>query len=193
MDVFECIRTRRSVRKYLRKELEWDKIGQILDAGRMAPSAGNLQNWQFLVVTEEEKKKGIAEASARQYWMLNASIHIIVCEKPQIMEQYYGLRGERLYSIQNCAAAIENMLLMAHSLSLGACWVGAFDEEKVKRICSIPERARPQAIITIGYPDEKPIMPPKLTLENVAFLNRYGENAGRLQMYTLCLDILLIK
>jgi len=180
MDVFECIRTRRSVRKYIPKQVEWDKVGQILDAGRMAPSAGNLQNWQFLVVTDEDKRKQIAEASARQYWMINANVHIIICEKPEIMEQYYGIRGERLYSIQNCAAAVENMLLTAHELGLGSCWIGAFDEEKVKRICSIPERARPQAIIAIGYADDKPDMPPKLTLENVTFLNRYGENAGKI-------------
>ena len=180
MDVFECIRTRRSVRKYLIKQIEWDKVGQILDAGRMAPSSGNLQNWQFLVVIDELKKKQIAEASARQYWMANASVLMIVCEKPEITEKYYGIRGTRLYSIQNCAAAIENMLLMAHALGLATCWVGAFDEEKVKRVCSIPDRARPQAIISIGYADEKPEMPPKLTLENVTFLNRYGENAGRI-------------
>ena len=180
MDVFECIRTRRSVRKYLIKQVEWDKVGQILDAGRMAPSSGNLQNWQFLVVIDELKKKQIAEASARQYWMANASVLMIVCEKPEITEKYYGIRGTRLYSIQNCAAAIENMLLMAHALGLATCWVGAFDEEKVKRVCSIPDRARPQAIISIGYADEKPEMPPKLTLENVTFLNRYGENAGRI-------------
>ncbi len=179
MDVFECIRTRRSIRKYLKKQVEWDKVGQILDAGRMAPSAGNLQNWQFLVVIDEIKKREIAEASARQYWMMNASVYIIVCEKPEIIEQHYGIRGTRLYSIQNCAVAMENMLLMAHALGLGTCWIGAFDEEKVKRICMIPDRARPHAIITVGYADEKPDMPPKLTLENVTFLNRYGENAGK--------------
>lgn len=180
MDVFECIRTRRSVRKYLTRQVEWDKVGQILDAGRMAPSCGNLQNWQFLVIADEDKRRQIAEASARQYWMANAPIHIIICEKPQVVEQYYGIRGTRLYSIQNCAAAIENMLLMAHEIGLGSCWVGAFDEERIKRIGLIPDRARPQAIITIGYADERADMPPKLTLENVVFLNRYGENAGRI-------------
>ena len=79
MDVFECIRTRRSVRKYLPKQVEWDKVGMILDAGRYAPSAGNLQNWQFLVVIDEDKRKQIAEVSARQFWMAQAPIQIIIC------------------------------------------------------------------------------------------------------------------
>ncbi|MBI4149025.1 nitroreductase family protein [Candidatus Woesearchaeota archaeon] len=180
MDIWDCIRTRRSIRKFRDIPVEWDKVGQILNAGRYAPSAGNLQNWQFLVVTDAEKRKQIAEASGQQYWMQTAPIQIIVCMKVQITEQYYGIRGERLYSIQNGAAAAENMMLMAHALGLGSCWVGGFDEEKVKRICQIPDRARPQVIIAMGYADEQPMIPPRLTLENVTFLNRYGENAGRI-------------
>lgn len=179
MEVFECIRTRRSARSFLHLPVEWDKIGAILDAGRMAPCAGNLQNWQFLVVIDTEKRKKIAEASAQQYWIADAPIYIIICIKPEITEKYYGIRGERLYNVQNGAAVAQNMLLMAHALGLASCWIGAFDEEKVKRICLIPDRARPQIILPIGYSNEVVPIPPKLTLENVTFLNKYGENSGR--------------
>lgn len=179
MEVFDCIRTRRSVRKFLQVPVEWDKVGTILDAGRYAPSAGNLQNWQFLVVIDAEKRKKIAEAAAQQYWMADAPIYIIICIKPDTGEKYYGIRGERLYNVQCGGAVAQSMLLMAHAIGLASCWVGAFDEEKVKRICQIPDRARPQVILPIGYADDNPPIPPKLTLENVTFLNRYGENAGR--------------
>ncbi len=173
MDIFECMTTRRSVRKYLTIPVEWDKIGQIIDSARYAPSAGNLQNWKFIVVTETDKRRALAEASLQQYWMADAPIHIVVCTILERAVQFYGVRGERLYAIQNCAAAIENMLLAANALGLGACWVGAFEEEAVKRTCGIPDYARPQAIITIGYADEKPPEPLRYTIENVVFIEKY--------------------
>ena len=87
MEVFECIRTRRSVRKFLQMPVEWDKVGAILDCGRYTPSAGNLQNWQFMVVIDPDKRKKIAEAAAQQYWMADAPIYIVICIKPEITEK----------------------------------------------------------------------------------------------------------
>ena len=159
MEVFECINTRRSIRNYLDIPVEWDKVGTILEAGRLAPNSGNIQDYNFIVVQDEEKRKTIAEASLRQHWMSKAPVYIVVCADLKKSERFYGVRGNRLYSIQNCAAAIENMLLTANSLGLGACWVGAFDENVVSRVLGIPDYARPQAIITIGYSDEKPKTP----------------------------------
>lgn len=181
MDALECIMTRRSIRKFRPSPVEWDKVGSILDAGRYAPTAGNLQNWQFMVFLDKKNREAIAKASAEQYWMAQAPVHIVICEKPEIVKQYYGIRGERLYSIQGIAAAAQNMLLAAHALGLGACWIGAFDEHAVKRVGNIPDRARPQAIIVVGYADEVVPTPAKLTLENVTFLERYGENIGRVK------------
>ncbi len=174
MDVFECISTRRSIRRYLDIPVEWDKVGTILEAGRLAPSSGNIQDWNFVVVQDEEKRKAIADASLKQQWMSKAPVHIIVCADLKKSERFYGIRGNRLYSIQNCAAAIENMLLTAHSLGLGACWVGAFDENVVSRVLSIPDYARPQAIIIIGYSDEKPKEPVRYPLTTVTFIEKYG-------------------
>ncbi len=174
MEVFECISTRRSIRKYLDIPVEWDKVGTILEAGRLAPSSGNMQDFKFIVVQDEEKRKAIAEASLRQHWMSKAPVYIVVCADLKKSERFYGVRGSRLYSIQNCAAAIENMLLTAHSLDLGACWVGAFDENVVSRVLNIPDYARPQAIITIGYSDENPKAPQRFPLTTVTFLEKYG-------------------
>ncbi len=173
MDVFECITTRRSIRKYKELPVAWDKVGQILEAGRAAPSSGNIQNWKFIAVLDKDLREGIAEASFQQYWMVQAPVHIVIVEEPLKAKRHYGLRGEKLYSIQNCAAAVQSMLLMAHELGLGACWVGAFDEERVKRLLKIIDEARPQAIITIGYADEVPPAPPKFKMDNVAYFNAW--------------------
>ncbi len=147
---------------------------QILDAGKMAPSAGNLQNWKFIVIRKDDVREKLAESSFDQDWMEEAPVHIVVVGQPEKAERFYGARGERLYTIQGCAAVVENMLLVANDIGLGACWVGAFDEAKVKRALNMPEGVTPQAIITIGYADEKPDMPPRVGLEHVAYLERWA-------------------
>ncbi len=175
MDVIEAIKTRRSIRKYLDLPVEWDKICEVIDAGRLAPSAGNLQNWKFIIVTDEGKRKQLAEACIQQWWMEKAPVHIIICVMPKKAIRFYGIRGDRLYSIQNAAAAAENMLLTAHSIGLGACWVGAFDDNAVKRVLGIIEEATPQIIVTLGYPNEKPIEPLHYKIENVSFFESWGK------------------
>jgi nitroreductase len=173
MEVLECIKTRRAVRKYLDKPVPWDPVSNIIEAGRYAPSAGNLQNWKFIVVLDEDKRKALAEAALKQFWMQTAPVHIVIIAEPYKAERYYGKRGERLYSVQNCAAAAENMLLEAHNVGLGACWVGAFDEDMVRRTLLIPPEARPQAIITVGYPAEQPEKPAKLPPEVVMWFDKW--------------------
>jgi|TARA_B100001971_G_C18167463_1_gene525078 SagB-type dehydrogenase family enzyme len=174
MDVFECIRTRRSIRKYKDQPVEWDKIVSVLEAGKFAPSAGNLQNFKFIVVKDEAIRKKMADAAHNQTWMEIAPVHIIICSDPSKSKRFYGARGERLYSIQDCAAVAENMLLVAHSLGLGACWVGSFDEDKIRKVQNLPETIQVHSIITIGYADETPQMPPKYRIEHVVFLDRWG-------------------
>lgn len=173
MDIFECIRTRRSIRKYKDKDVPWDNVVEILQAGKYAPFAGNILNVKFIVVKNEDKRRAIAEASAQQYWMQDAPIHIVVVGEPEKAERYYGTRGARLYTIQGAAAAIENMLLTANSLGLGSCWVGAFDEEEIRRLCNLPEHVNVQAVITIGYADENPSPPPKYRVEHVMFFEKW--------------------
>jgi|TARA_B100002003_G_C14067399_1_gene513590 nitroreductase len=173
MDVEECILTRRSVRKFKKVKVDWEKIGTILEAGRASPSCGNVQNWMFIAVDDETKRKKISELCFQQYWMADAPIHIVICSKPQEAQRHYGIRGERLYSVQNCAAVAENMLLMAHAQGLGACWVGAFEEDRIKDVLGIVKEARPQIIIPVGYADEEPAIPSKYKLDNVVYLNKW--------------------
>ena len=173
MDTLNCIKTRRSIRKYQDSPIEWDKIVHILEAGKEAPTAGNLQHFKFIVISDAGKRHAIAKASLEQYWMATAPIHIVICALPEKTGIFFGIRGEKLYSIQNCAAAAQNMLLAAHELGLGGCWIGAFEEELVRDICGIDENGRPQIILTFGYPDEKPPRPAKLKLVDVIFIEKW--------------------
>lgn len=172
-DILELIKSRRNVKEFLPKYVDWDKISRIVDAGRHAPSCGNLQNWKFIVVLNTDKKKELADASLQQYDIINAGALIVICAEPEKAERYYGLRGERLYTVQNCAAAAQNMLLEAHSLGLAGRWIGAFEEEMAKRILKIPDEIRPQIILAVGYPKFVPEKPPKLPLESVVFFNSW--------------------
>ncbi|MFH0875553.1 MAG: nitroreductase family protein [archaeon] len=174
MDIFECIATRRSVRKFMKVGVPMELIGTILDAGRYAPSSGNVQNWRFVLVKDKGTISKIAEACMEQLWIATAPFVIVVCAETEKLGQFYGARGERLYSIQNCSAAIQNMLLAAHAVGLGSCWIGAFDENQIHRALNIPDDIRPQAILPIGYPDEIVPAPLHLTLENTCYFESYG-------------------
>ena len=174
MDVMECIHTRRSIRKYQDIPIEFEKVGRVVEAGFQAPTAGNIQDYRFIIVEHKAKRAQIAEACLQQYWMEVAPVHVVICIDVKRSKQFYGIRGERLYSVQHAAAAAQNMLLAAHHYGLGACWIGAFDEEAMKSICGVPEYARPEVIITLGYADEIPPRPPKYIIETYTYLERFG-------------------
>ncbi|MBW3016736.1 nitroreductase family protein [Candidatus Woesearchaeota archaeon] len=175
MDVLELIKKRRSIRAYKNISVEKDKLAKVLEAAHYAPSAGNLQSWKFIVVKDSKKKSDIVEAALNQTWMSTAPVHIVVCASLDKIKRYYGVRGERLYAVQECAAAVENMLLAAEEQGLAACWVGAFDEVLLKRVLDIPDIARPQAIVTLGYADEIVPEPAKFKLRDVVYFERYGK------------------
>lgn len=173
MDVWDCIRTRRSIRKFKDRQVPWDNIIEIMQAGKYAPSAGNLLSYKFLAIKDDGKRKAIAEACMQQFWMEQAPIFIVMVGEPEKMERFYGIRGRRLYLVQSIAACVQNMLLMAHSLGLGACWVGAFDEDVIRLVLNLPEQVDVHAVIPIGYADEDPEMPPKYRIEHMMFFEKW--------------------
>ncbi|PIN80068.1 nitroreductase [Candidatus Woesearchaeota archaeon CG10_big_fil_rev_8_21_14_0_10_34_8] len=174
MDVLHCIKTRRSVRKYQDIPIPFEYVGRVIEAGFNAPTAGNIQDVRFIIVQDKAKREKIAEACLQQFWMSAAPVQIVVCVDIKRGKQFYGIRGERLYSVEHAAAAAQNMLLAAHSYGLGACWIGAFDEEALKSICGIPPYARPQMVITLGYADEIPPRPPKYIIETYTYIERFN-------------------
>ena len=194
MEVLEAIRTRRTIRGFSKSPVEFDKISLIVESATFAPNCGNIQNWKLIVVTNKEIIKDLHNYCLDQYWISSAQVLIVVCGLPDLAQHKFGVRGERLYTTQNSAAAVENMLLTAHALELGSAWVGAFDEEKIKHIFGIPETARPQAIIALGYPDydiPEKIMQP---IESQVYFDKYGMTIKNLQatLYNYNRDVKMI-
>lgn len=181
MDVYECITTRRTVKKFKDVPIPWDNIIKILEAGKLAPSSGNIQNWKFIVIQDKEAKIEIAEHCGGQHWVANAHTLIAIVADVDKARRFYGVRGERLYAIQNCAAAAQNMLLTAHALGLGAAWIGYIEEEKIATVLTVPKECRPQCLIALGYPAETPPTPPKYTLENVMYFRQFGGQGNRVR------------
>ena len=167
LDVFEAIKGRRSVREYHEEVVSDQDLHKVLEAAIHAPSAGNLQPWEFIVVKNPKTRKLLAKAALNQFWMTTAPVHIVVCANEVRSSSIYGLRGKNLYCIQDTSAAIQNMLLAAYALGYGTCWVGAFDEEAVRKILNIPNGIRPVAIITLGKPAERPYMTGRRPLSSV--------------------------
>ena len=153
MDIFTAIKTRKSVREYLDIPIPEDLIAGIVEAGSFAPSAGDKQNWKFVVVRDQSRKNDIATDCNEQYWMAKAPVHIVICSDEGMNQKFFGKRSQ-LYSIQNCAVAAENMLLAAHSMDIGACFVSQFDEIELANDIGLSSNARVQGIITLGYPTE---------------------------------------
>jgi nitroreductase len=172
MTVEEAIRARQSVRNYLDKPVEKEKIVEILEAARLAPSAGNRQEGRFVVVTDPEKRRKIAEAAANQSFVAKAGCVIVCCAETD----FYRMRcGQYSYPI-DVAIAIDHMTLRAVELGLGTCWIGAFYEDQVKQILSIPENIKVVELLTVGYPRDQLVRPKKrLELEKISFFNEWGK------------------
>lgn len=175
MNFDEVLQTRRSIRKYLTIPVEKDKWTAILEAGTFAPSSGNLQVWKVVIVQDPDDRAKLANICHEQAWMIDAPIHFIVCADSNIASQYYGKRGEMLYATQDCAAFMQNILLKSTDLGLASCWIGSFDEERLKVFFGIPDHIRPQAVITIGYGDEVVPKPAKSIIADLCFFNRFGQ------------------
>jgi nitroreductase len=173
MDLFEAIRGRRSVRAFKPTPVPDELVNKVLEAAQWAPSAGNLQARSFIVVKDSKIKTDLYIAALHQSFIKEAPINIVVCADERRSEIRYGQRGRELYSILDASAAVQNLLLAAHALGLGTCWIGAFNDNSVKRALSLPDWLRPIAIIPMGFPDEKPVAPPRVPLKEVTYLDRY--------------------
>lgn len=170
MDVKEAIVTRRSIRNYLvGKPVPNDIIAEILDIARFAPSSGNLQNWKVVIVSDPGKKEELSTAALKQKWITSAPVLLVVCNNLADVKRLYKDRGEFLYSIQNVAVFVQNILLVAKSFGLGTCWVGAFDPAAVRMVLKIPEDVEPDAIISLGYPAEEPETPLRKNVDQFSF------------------------
>jgi len=202
--LLKSIQTRRSVGAYTQKEVPQAKVITVLDAARWAPSAHNAQPWRFVVVTDHDAKRRLAEAMADEWAedlardgvspdvrrdlvessvgrFTQAPVLIIASITMEEMDKYPDegrQEFEHLMATQSLAAAIQNMLLTAHSEGLGTCWFCAplFCQNVVRKVLGIPHNVEPQALVTLGYPSEQPEAPPRKPLGEVVFKSRWGEN-----------------
>jgi nitroreductase len=151
-DIIEAIQERRSIREFEKREIPDATIGRLLESAHLAPSAGNLEPWKFIVVKQENLKEKLSEAAYGQNSLRSAPVCIVVCAEPSRSAAKYGERGANLYCLQDTAAAAENLLLTATGYGLGSCWVGAFNEEEVQQDLNLEPGLRPVAMIPVGYP-----------------------------------------
>jgi nitroreductase len=157
MDFWQVLEARHSVRDFdTERDVRPELVTRLLQAAIRAPSAGNCQPWYFLVVRNQEARSALARAALDQWFVSHAPVVVVVCAEPERSALRYGDRGRRLYSLQDTAAATENLLLAAVASGLGACWVGAFNEEEAAQALELPPHLRPVAIVPIGYPARRP-------------------------------------
>jgi len=164
MEIINAILNRRSVRKFKSDKIKEDDLIKIVEAARWAPSATNRQVCRFVVVTDDDLLKNIADNTKivfyRQRHAAECPAMIVVCCKSSNW-------------IEEIGAAIQNMLLTAQVLELGTCWIGAFNRSLVREILNIPSNYKIYALILLGYPNETPDVPPRLSLGEICFKNKW--------------------
>jgi len=169
--IYKIIKERRSIRSFIDKEIPDNIVQQVLEAGWMAPSAGNRQPVEFIII----KDPSIKQRLTAQKFVAEAPVVIIVVVNLERTTSRYGDRGERMYIYHDSGAAIQNILLMCKALNLGSCWIGAFNDNRVARLLELPETVLPMAIIPIGYPNQDPDPPRKIPLDKISHVERYEE------------------
>ena len=167
MDVLEAVEKRRSIRKYKPSAIPKEHLKRILEAARLAPSAGNRQPWRFIVVRSPERKKLLAEASQKQMFLADAGAVVVALADPEASPKWFK---------QDVMIALEHMVLASISLGYGTCWIGAFEEVQVRQLLGIPERMTVVALLPVGLPDEKPQPRPRKEFDEIFFAEEeYGK------------------
>lgn len=173
--VLEAIQKRKSIRSYLDKEIPQDVLLEVLEAARKAPSASNRQPWKFIIVQDKELKQQIMQASMLrnnlQPFIAEASVIIAGCATniSHIMPN-----GVYSYPV-DLAIALDHISLQAADLGLGTCWIGAFDQEKVKKILHIPDNVKVVCLMTLGYPAKQVSEKRRKSLEEIICYNYFRE------------------
>lgn len=139
-----------------------ETLNVVLEAGRLAPSARNMQDWKFIVVRDPALRRRLSEAARGQSFVGQAPVVIAACGTSDLVMTC----GQPAYSI-DVSIAVDHMTLAAFSLDLGTCWIGAFYEDRVKQILGIPDQVRVVALLPLGYPEEQPAARPRKSLSEI--------------------------
>ncbi|PKP55355.1 NAD(P)H nitroreductase [Candidatus Atribacteria bacterium HGW-Atribacteria-1] len=167
MKFLELVKTRQSVRKYLDKPVEREKIERCLEAARLAPSANNSQPWSFIVIDDPKPKEAVAEKtfdsviSFNRFSLQAPVLILIISERPSFFSRIGGAVKDKQFSLIDIGITAEHLCLQATEEGLGTCMLGWFNEKGVKKLLNIPPSKRVELIITMGYPESNQIRPKK--------------------------------
>ena len=173
MEFFETVRNRHSVRKYQPREVEQDKLNQILETVNAAPSAGDLQGYQVILVRDPSTKQALSQASYGQGCLVEAPLALVFCADHLRSAGKYGKRGADLYAVQDATIATAYCQLAATALGLATVWVGAFDPKGVSAAINAPANMTPVSIVAIGYAAEEPGATPRRKLEDLVMPEKF--------------------
>lgn len=185
MDFFEVVKTRRSVRRFADRQVEDEKLDELLEAVRQSPSWANLQCWRFVVVKDPSARQEISDVSFVESFfspkgykanpskkgLAEAPVVIVACADPA----QSGTIWEQQYYMTDLGIASQSLMLAARALGLGTVFVGVFDEERIHALLSIPQEIRVVGLFPVGYPlEEKTSGPPRKPLNEIVFRGKWG-------------------
>jgi len=164
LNVIQAIKNRKSIRSYLDKNIENQKLLNVMEAARMAPSAFNKQRTRFVIVKDENTKSRFAKEAKIPSFATKAPVLIVACATTDSCTMHYG---QPCYPI-DVAIALDHIMLAAVEYNLGSCWISIYDEEKVKEILQIPKEIRVISIMILGYPvDPSPAIKKRLPISEL--------------------------
>jgi len=172
MDVVDCIEGRTSIRSFGPNPVENEVVEEGLRLANLAPSAGNLQARDFIIVRDVKTKKSLMRAALGQDYVANAPVVVVFCANMERIK-HYGERGQTLYCLQDVAAAVQNFMLYIHSKGLGSVWVGAFDEERAAETLGTPPHVRPVAIVPVGHPIDSGVRRKRISQSQLVHRERW--------------------
>ncbi len=171
-DFLSLVKTRRSIRRYRAEPVPRETLLSVLEAARWAPSAVNGQPWHFLVVNDPQRRRELADRAR----LLGLVRWKHIASAPVVVAILGDPRGNRFVTV-DCSLAGMNLLLAAHVLGLGACWIGGFEADKIRGLLGVPRDRDIVGLVTLGWPDETPAPPPRLPLERLVSWEVYDSKA----------------
>lgn len=171
MELTEAIKQRRSIRDYQDKPVPQEKLNNVLEAARLAPSASNRQMWKFVVVRESERRRELSRAAGGQGHIAGAPVVIAAVAT---MPEYVMRSGVPAHPV-DLAIAVDHMTLAAVSEGLGTCWIGGFHQEEARNTLNVPEKYRVVVLLTLGFPATAPEVKARRALEEIVCCETFKE------------------
>lgn len=171
--LIDKVLSRRSIRQYTKQAISDEVLMSILEAGRQAPSAMNLQPWHFIIVTDPQLKQQLADGRYNQF-IPSCPVTIVGCADTSVMDNRPSMKESyehRAFAVIDVSIALQNMVIAAWALGVGSCWIGDFREPHVKALLQIPEHWTVVALLTLGYPVDLPQSRTKKPLTDIVSYN----------------------